>query len=438
MTASRDFDRTVATWLHAEAGDSAPDYLEEIVVRVAQSGQRPAWSIPERWIPMNITMRASTLVPVRAGRLLLVGAIIVALIGLAIIAAGSRHPVPPPFGPARNGDFVFGADGDIFRFDPVTAARTPLIAGPEWDFGAGFSRDGTKFNFGRLEHDPSVVPDTDQTMIVMIANADGSNVRALTPALPGTCWSDWSPDGRQLVIRTERPDHYGLLTFVDVETGTIRTIDPGTSVRCGPLAYRPPDGAEIVFRGDTDTDHGIFAIHPDGTGLRRVNTARRDCECDTGALSHDGRYLAVDRWDDNGFVRLWLLDVAAGTERRLATPPGTFARGGTFSPDGTLIAFPMLHRVGADQNAYTVGIAPVDGRTPARSLGPEMTLPANGSDEAGVSIAFSPDGKILIAGYDATPTPATGTIWLLPVDGTPGRSMGTGVFAALDIQRRAP
>jgi hypothetical protein len=349
-----------------------------------------------------------------------------------------RPRLPAPFGPAANGDFVIGADGDIERFDPATLTRTPLIAGPTWDFGGTYSRDGTRFAFGRLESDPALTPGADPRMTVAIADANGTNIRELTAPMNGNCWSDWSPDGRHLVFRSERPDHYGVLNVLDVNARTFQTIDPGVSVRCSALGYRAPAGAEIVFRGDTDTDHGVFAIHPDGSGFRRVNTEVSVCDCDTGVLSSDGRYMAVDRWDASGFVRLNLLDLSDGTERPMLLPPDRFARGGSFSPDSSLVAFPMLHQIGPKQNGYTIGIAPVDNSAPARSLGPEMTLPPTGSDEAFVSITFSPDGRTLIAIYPDAPTSVANTIWLLPVDGRPGRVVAHGTFASLDIQRRAP
>jgi dipeptidyl aminopeptidase/acylaminoacyl peptidase len=439
MTTNHEFDRQLGPWLREDSAHRVPEHLNDVLLRTVATRQRPWWSSLERWLPMDITANRPAFgrgIPMRSIATLAIIALLVA--ALIAVAIGSRHPLPPPFGPAANGDFVFGANGDIYRFDSTTGAQIGLVTGAGWDFGAGFSRDGTRLTFGRLERDPSVTPDGDQGLVVMMANADGSNVRALTPPLHGNCWSDWSADSRNLVFRTERPGGYGELNVLDVEAGTFRTIDPGISVRCSAIAYRPPLGAEIVFRGDSATDHGVFAIRPDGTGFRRVNTEKPYCECDTGALSPDGRFLALDRWDDTGFVRLWLLDLGAGTERRVPMPAGSFARGGTFSPDGSLIAFPMLHRIGADQNAFQVAIAPIDNSTPARKLGPELTLPPGGSDEAGVSITFSPDGRHLIAGYSDGPTSTTGTIWLLPVDGTPGRKIGSGVFASLDIQRRAP
>ena len=294
--------------------------------------------------------------PPRLGWLVLVLLLVLALVATAILLGVGRPRLPNPFGPARNGDFAFSADGDIYRFDPTSGRQTPLITGPSWDFGAGFSRDGSRMTFGRLPGDPSKAPkDVDLGMIIMMANADGTNVRELTPSTYGNCWSDWSPDGQHLVFRTERPDPYGVLNVLDVDAGTFQTIDPGTSVRCGPIAYRPPTGAEIIFRGDDGYDHGVFAIRPTEAGFRRVNTERPACDCDTGGLSPDGRYMAIDRWDVTGIVRLWLLDLDTGSERRLPMPELHFARGGTFSPDGSTIAFPMLHRIGPDQTPTRSG-----------------------------------------------------------------------------------
>jgi Tol biopolymer transport system component len=439
VTSDERFGRSLTVWLEDDARGRVPGHLDEVLLRTVATRQRRWWSSLERWLPVNI---ASTRVAVPRPplfRIALVAAlVIVAVLALALIAGAERR-VPPPFGLARNGDFLFGANGDILRFDPATGTSSPVIAGATWDFGPTFSRDGTRFAFGRVPGDPAwAAHNADLGMVTAIANADGSNVRELTTALPGNCWSDWHPDGRHLVFRTERPDHYGLLNVLDVDAGTLRTIDPGISVRCGPLGYLPPSGDEIVFRGDTTIDHGVFSVRSDGTGLRRRNTALPVCDCDTGLLSPDGRYLAIDRWDTAGRVRLWLLDLGDGTERLVPLPEDHFSRGGAFSPDGSRIAFPMLHAVAPNQKAYQVATAPVDGTSPARALGPEIKLPATGTDEAFVSIAFSPDGQTLIAVYPDSPTSVNDSIWLLPLDGSAGRTVGSGTFASLDIQRRAP
>ena len=85
---------------------------------------------------MNLTARATSFAPPRLGRVIAIAILVLALVALTIVAIGSRqHRVPPPFGPARNGEIVSSADGDIFLVDPVMHSSSPLIAGPTFDFG---------------------------------------------------------------------------------------------------------------------------------------------------------------------------------------------------------------------------------------------------------------------------------------------------------------
>jgi len=434
MTVNDDPGRVVSDWLHEYGAHRVPDHLDAVLRTTSTRRQRPAWSSLERWLPVQTTARFA-LQP-RLGWLLLIVLALIAVIAVALLAAGSRNRPAPPFGPAANGAVAYAQDGDIYRYDIATGQLAPLIAGPTYDFGATFSRDGTRLLLARIP--AGHVGDADPPLSIMVADLDGSNVRDLTGPVNGSCWWDWSPDGSRIVYSTKRPSGYGLLNVVDVATGTSTTFDVGSSVGCSGIAWRPPDGQEIVFRGDDGVRHAVFAIRPDGTGLRQVNTQVPVCDCDSGAaMSPDGATLTVTRWGDEG-ARIWLLDMNTGSERALPIPPATSARGGTFSPDGRLLAYPLLHRVTSTQNAYQVVVAPIDGHAPAVPLGPTVTLPDNGSDEAGVGLAFTPDGTSLLAAYPDSPTSMSQTTWLLPVDGSPGRRVGRGAFTSIDMQRRAP
>ena len=54
---------------------------------------------------MDLASRASTLAPHRLGRAMLIVLLVLAVVGLAIVAIGSRQPrLPAPFGLARNGE----------------------------------------------------------------------------------------------------------------------------------------------------------------------------------------------------------------------------------------------------------------------------------------------------------------------------------------------
>ncbi len=57
MTYHDGFDRTVTEWLDEQAGHGTPGYLDEILTRTDRTRQRPWWSSPERWLPMQSTAR---------------------------------------------------------------------------------------------------------------------------------------------------------------------------------------------------------------------------------------------------------------------------------------------------------------------------------------------------------------------------------------------
>ena len=127
---------------------------------------------------MDLTTRASAAPPPRLGRVILVGLLILALVALAIVAAGSRQQrLPAPYGLARNGALISSADGDIAGLDEVTHASSPLIGGPSFDFGPLFARDGTRFLFLRGAPDGCGQPDCG--LILAVADADGTGVREL-------------------------------------------------------------------------------------------------------------------------------------------------------------------------------------------------------------------------------------------------------------------
>src|SRR5262249_23375555 len=126
------------------------------------------------------------------------------------------------------------------------------------------SRDGTQLSFLRTAAPPTT-PGPGVTLAV--ANADGTNIRELVGPIHDLGWADWSPDGRQIAFNSEPYRQTSLLNVVDVSSGKVTPIDVGTNAFFA--TWLPPDGNEIVFRRQSD-DPALFAVHPDGTGLRRL------------------------------------------------------------------------------------------------------------------------------------------------------------------------
>jgi Tol biopolymer transport system component len=369
----------------------------------------------------------------RVAWLLVVLALVIAL-GVAVLAVGSRPRLPDPFGPARNGAVVTTGDGDIFSVDPVTGVRTPLIADPAFDFGAVFSRDGTKFYFLRAL-DPTNV---EAGLELVVANADGTGIRTLSPAVSGLDWHDWSPDGSQIAFLS-RPKGSGtasVINVVNVDGSGLRTLDVHRPAFYP--SWLPPDGKEIIFRGErlqtSDPAPGIFAVHADGTGLRPVSTrpAVNDDDYQTVSVSPDGTLVAYTGSPLDGCCNIHVLDMASGKDRIL--PLGDAATGGSgpvFSPDGKSIVYLRLNGRLTEGGQFQIVVAPADGSGTGTTLGP-LGPPASYGPSIS-NYAFTPDGTAVIAGYDDEKLTR-----VLPVDGSAGTVLSRGDFASTTYQRLAP
>jgi Tol biopolymer transport system component len=431
MTYTDGFDRTVSDWLDEQAGHGMPTYLDETLALTIRTRQRPAWSSLERWLPMDLSARRSMFALTNSMRpiaLLLLIALLIAVV--VALAAGARKPLPAPFGPARNGDLVTSRDGDIYLIDKATSQSRAIAVDDGFDFSPIFSRDGTKFVFLRSDG-PLAEP---AILTLLVADADGSGIRALTPPIKSLDWFDWSPDGTRIVYMAT-----GDLYVVDVAGGQPKRL-PATGHAHFPT-WLPPDGKEIVYRLESPSP-AIYAIAPDGIGKRRLlstTPGNNDFDYQGITASPDGAHITFSRWSEDvpdvglaGWLpRLYALDVKTGGEMLFPTANGTGSRGpAVYSPDGKLIAYARIYREGQ----FQLVIANADGSGDERPIGPKKPGPRDGSD-VNASWAFAPDGTALTVRYG---TDDAGVTHLLPIDGSPGRDLGSGGFEFVDIQRVAP
>ena len=304
MTTDDRFGHNLSAWLREDGEHRVPEHLAEVLVQTVATRQRPWWSSPERWLPVDTAFRPRFFNFPRPGRLLLVAGLILVLIALAIAAIGSRPRVPEPFGLARNGVFVESRDGDIFAIDPVSSSTTLLVGGAPFDFGGYFSRDGSRFVFLRSDG-----PVTDPAILAMyVANADGSGVRALTPPTESLDWLDWSPDGTRIAYMADRKVY-----VVDVDGG-----EPRRLVGTGPAhfpTWLPPDGKDLIYRLETASP-GIWAIASDGTGKRRLlskTPPNNEFDYQSIAVAPDGAHITFTRWSSDAVSRVFR---TGGRDRR--------------------------------------------------------------------------------------------------------------------------
>ena len=419
MTSNERIERSVSVWLREDAAFRVPDHLDEVLAATRETRQRPAWSSLERWLPVDTTFRPRPFTVPQAGRLLAVAGLILLIVAIAIFAAGSRQRLPEPFGLARNGTFLTSIDGDLFTLDPTTAETSMLTGDQGFDFSPIFSRDGTKVVFLRSDG-----PITDPAILtMMVADADGSNLRAVTPPTQSLDWFDWSPDGTHIVYVAKKQ-----MWVVDVAEGEPRRIDDAGPAHLS--LWLPPDGKEIVFRSETRSP-AIFAIPADGTGKRRAltpNPAINEFDYQSIAVSPDGAFVTFTRWSEAGIPHVHALDVASGTERLFPTT-GTGQVGAAYSPDGNLVAYARIHSA-----RFQIVVANADGSGNERPIGP-LKSDVSGGTAVPAAWAFTPDGRALLVRYGSDDQ---ATIHLLPLDGSPGKELGSGAFEFVDVQRLAP
>ncbi len=251
--------------------------------------------------------------------------------------ASSATPLPAA---SVSGTFVFAKvndqqlgeiyviNGDGTGLTPVASEADYSLDGPVW------SPDGTRIAYCHSgKRDPR-----GETYTVWVMNADGSGQRKLTTGAMRGYDPAWSPDGARIALHGGPPQGGSGISVVDAGGGALERVtdvesDAGTN-------WAP--GQKILFiRGGAD----VWAVRPDGTGLRRVTD---DGDVSHFALSPDGKTFAVfEELTD----RIVLLPAGGGAPVTLVdkvtakgyvphdTYGATYGVALTWSPDGKAIAF---------------------------------------------------------------------------------------------------
>jgi hypothetical protein len=408
MTAEKRFDRDFADLLVELAEPEFPDYFQEALERAVSHRQRPAWTFPERWIPMGVLTRRLPLFPALPGRTVgILLMLLLALLATVVIGVGAlllQERPAPPFGIASNGVIAYGHEGDIYTRDLRTGESRLIVDGPAFDVGPWFSRDGTQIIFVRLlETEPQEV------VAVMSVGVDGSNQRTLVePEGAGEIhWSDLSPDGRLFAVANSA-EGVPRLSVVELASGTRTPID--LAVTATEFEWTV-DSHGLILRGEDEQGaSALYHVNADGTGLRRLTeTTRGEGQfAPPFPISHDGRYLAYSSFR-GGALYLHLLDLETD-EVEIWLPPikvGMATGWPAFSPDNELIAYVNYSQPSSIEISAQVMVGPIDGGTAAaQPAGPLVRIPQL---TRGLAVQFSPDGESLLITSDA------GETWLADI-----------------------
>ncbi|TMF33594.1 MAG: hypothetical protein E6I26_13925 [Chloroflexi bacterium] len=366
MTTEGRLTRDLPEILGDLATGSYPDYIDDVLATSATIRQRPAWTFPERWLPMVDIVRQPILVPRLPWRsIALAIVVLLLLLAAAAVYIGGQQRIPAPFGPARNGLVAYAADGDIYTVDPGTGAATAIVAGPAADQAPRFSLDGSHLAFEREAGGGRSQ--------IYVARSDGSDLTLVTPTPvslavgdSGRAWERYkfSPDGRALLIATA-----SSITIAMTDGSGARELDVGMAAT--EPSYRPPDGGEILFSGTGPTSRGLFSVDLSSGKIRQIVQLDPGYDLAGPSWSPDGSRIAYWMWGglSSGLNAKTHVVAADGTgDRELPSPPGAIWNAhATWSNDGTRLFI---------ARAYTAGFEDVRG----------VVVPADGSG-FGVEIA---------------------------------------------------
>ena len=379
---NESMDRVLADWLR-EGPESGPrEGLERALAATRRVGQKPGWTLLERWLPMQLTMaRTPSLRPILA--VVMLALLVVALVATALFIGSNRRPLPAPFGPARNGAIAFDQDGDLFIADELDASTRPLLGGPETDTWPRFSNQGDRIAFVRAG---------EGGFQLMSVRPDGSGIETLAE-FPGEFNGySWSPDGSRVLVNfTETgPDGFQL-AVVSADGSGSQVLDVGYAAD---YASSRPDGRHIVFRGQVDDGTaGAFIADGDGTNVRQLPIdATGLADFEGLSWSPDGKHLSFMSDGSLGGTSGWQINIADidfdGSMTELhqlkLDPSSSDERLPSWSPNSSQLAF-----LQEKDFKRQVGIFNADG-SGYRLLGPEA------SSLRILDYAWSPDGRSLV------------------------------------------
>jgi Tol biopolymer transport system component len=180
--------------------------------------------------------------------------------------------------------------------------------------------------------------------------------------------------------------------MIDAASGARQDIDLGPAVYTP--VWRPGHDQFVFVHYDDQGVVSLYVVNADGSGLRRIETARGAIA--STALSPDGSKLAYATWGtgDGPAERIHVIDIDSGNDVTI-TPDakdGYLWQAPSFTPDGRSV---VASRFTPNGGPFRLAVIPADGSSAPRAIGPETTI----KDGGGADFSIAPDGTQALVQY---------------------------------------
>ena len=250
------------------------------------------------------------------------------------------------------------------------------------------------------------------TFEVFTMNADGSDVRQLTPngdvnpttnAPAQDREPAWSPDGQRLAFRSDRAGNNDVWVMNADGTGATNLTNDGAPE--GEMSWSP-DGTRLVFRRIVASGEQLFVMNADGSGDTQLTTSGQNYRPD---WSPDGSRIVFS--SDRGTGEQIFVMNADGSSQTPLTSPGGGQFDPAWSPDGSRIAFARESAIDAGDADLIVMTAAGAGQQNITNSAPNEYYPAWSPDGTRIAIARTPPNVPGVAN-------SGGDIFVLAPDGS--------------------
>jgi Tol biopolymer transport system component len=292
----------------------------------------------------------------------------VPLLASAALYAGCGEDTTVPSKTGDAGKIVYaaereGAPTQLVTINPDGSAKKQIThAGGDGAVNPDWSPSGSKIVYEG---------DSPENAGIIVINADGSGARNLTPT-GNQGQPSFSPDGKRIVFERDPAPGDNGVWIMNVDGSGLKRLtqnpfaEPDKDCGCDTDPNFAPDGRAISFVRikDADTKAALFSILPDGTRVRRLTPYGDDVATKHAWAPNSERIVITTNANPEPGESANVLTMnPSGTGRRRVTDlsGGASAYVGSFSPDGTQIAFRL-----EDEKGYSLAVMPSGGGTVKR------------------------------------------------------------------------